>query len=91
MNNMKKLRDNNIYYMIYFDGMLNNGRKAPRKTLDMFDSDVSFKLSDFNKCMNYVNKLSKHNCDYGFYVEVWNEEDTSVEHPITFRWLEHSS
>lgn len=88
---MKKLRNNNIYYMIYFDGMLNNGRKAPRKTLDMFDSDVSFKLSDFNKCMNYVNKLSKHNCDYGFYVEVWNEEDTSVEHPITFRWLEHSA
>jgi hypothetical protein len=88
MNKMKKLRDGHIYYMVYFDGMLNNGGKAPKEIIDMFDSDVAFKLNDFNKCMDYVNKLSKHNCDYGFYVEVWNEEDESVKHPVTFRWLE---
>ena len=89
MNNMKRLKDNHIYYMVYFDGMLNNGNKASKNILDMFDSEEHFKLNDFNQCMDYVNELNQHNCDYGFYVELWNEKDESVEHPITFRNLKY--
>ena len=78
-----------IYYMIYFDGMLANGKKASQKIIDMFDSDVAFKLNEFDKCMKYVNKLRENKCDYGFYIEVWHEKDESVSHPMVFRSLKH--
>ena len=48
-----------IYYMVYFDGMLASGRKASQKIRDMFDSDVTFKLNQFDKCIKYVNKLKE--------------------------------
>tara|TARA_R100000808_G_C2056169_1_gene89582 strand:+ start:40 stop:306 length:267 start_codon:yes stop_codon:yes gene_type:complete len=87
---MKLLDKEHIYYMVYFDGMLASGRKASQKIRDMFNSDTSFKLNQFDKCMEYVNKLRKNKCDYGFYIEIWNEEDESVEHPVHFRSLKHS-
>lgn len=87
---MKLLDKEHIYYMVYFDGMLASGRKASQKIKDMFDSDVTFKLNQFDKCVEYVSKLRKNKCDYGFYIEVWNEEDESVEHPVHFRSLKHS-
>ena len=86
---MKMLIKGHIYYMVYFDGMLASGRKASKEIKNMFESDKTFELNEFEKCMEYVNKLRENKCDYAFYIEEWNEEDETIEHLIGFKWLKH--
>ena len=82
---MKKLRKNHIYYKVCFDGLDALGRKLPKEITDKFETDISFELNEFDDCMVYVNGLRDVKADYGFYFEVWDEEEENVEHPVNFR------
>ena len=86
---MERILKNHIYYYVWFDGNLVNGRKASEEVQNKYHSDVMFDLSEFDKCMEYINDLKKDHCDYSFRIEDWNEETEEVEH-FVFKYYKHS-
>lgn len=84
-NIMKKLRNNHIYYNVWFDGKDVSGRKLPDEIRKKFDSDRTFELNEFDDCLKYVNGLRDVKADYAFYLEDWDEEEECIEHPVCFR------
>lgn len=87
---MKRLRKKHIYYMVQFDGLDVLGRMLPNETIDKFPTDETFELNEFDQCLKYVNSLRDVKADYAFYIEDWNEEDETIEHPVQFRYFNHS-
>ena len=86
---MQRVLKDHVYYYVWFDGNLTNGRKASERVQNKYDSDKMFSLNEFNKCMEYINDLKMDHCDYSFLIEDWDENTDSVEH-FVFKHFEHS-
>ena len=86
---LDRVLKDHVYYYVWFDGNLICGRKASEEVQNKYESDKMFNLSEFDKCMEYVNSLRKDNCDYSLRIEDWNEDTESVEH-FVFRHFENS-
>jgi hypothetical protein len=85
---IQRVLKGHIYYIIWFDGNLINGRKASKDVQKKYDDDKIFSLNEFDKCMEYISQLKNDHCDYSFHLEDWNEETESVDH-FTFRHFKH--
>ena len=86
---LDRVLKDHVYYYVWFDGNLTNGRKASEEVQNKYESDKMFSLSEFDKCMEYINSLKKDHCDYSFRIEDWNEETEEIEH-FVFRYFKHS-
>lgn len=89
-NMMKRLRKKHIYYMVQFDGLDVLGRKLPDGIGKKFEADQTFRLNEFDDCLKYVNSLRDVKADYAFFIEDYDEEDESINHPVQFSNFNHS-
>ena len=85
---IQRVLKGDIYYIVWFDGNLINGRKASKEVKEKYDSDKIFSLNEFDKCIEYVNQLKNDHCDYSFHLEEWKEEEESIDH-FTFKHFKH--
>ena len=84
---MQRVLKDQVYYCVWFDGYLTDGRKASEEVRIKYDFDKNFNLSDFDECMDYINELKADHCDYSFRIEDWDEKTESAEH-FVFKYFE---
>ena len=84
---MQRLLKDQVYYCVWFDGYLTDGRKTSEEVRIKYDFDKKFSLSEFDKCMEYINSLRKDDCDYSLRIEDCNEETENAEH-FVFKYFE---
>ena len=87
---MQRVLKDHVYYYVWFDGNLVNGKRVSKEVQNKYESDKMFKLSEFDKCMEYINSLKKDHCDYSFRIEDWDEKTGSINEHFVFKYFENS-
>ena len=71
-----------VSFVVWFDGYLNDGSKAPETVRKLYASDKTFHLNKFTECVEYITDLVKDNCDYSLRIESWSENTESAEYIV---------
>tara|TARA_Y100000401_G_scaffold57555_1_gene45559 strand:- start:571 stop:873 length:303 start_codon:yes stop_codon:yes gene_type:complete len=88
LERMQRLSKDHIYYCVWFDGNLIDGRKASEEVRIKYVPDKMFDLREFDECIKYIDELIADHCDYSFRIEDWDPKTESAEH-FVFKHFEH--